>query len=173
MLPPQEIVGLGVCQSPEGRKCFQRMTVRENLELGAYLRRDSAQIDKFDIHVDVETVDRKKYGYKIDVINHKAEVKYDRKKKRYYAYVKLEAPKDAKGWLTLVTKKYYETYDGYKVRPVIGKAKYNLEAGDDKRIKVYLSKGFKAYYKKGKIAVIAQSYGKDGSWGGEKLSLKR
>jgi branched-chain amino acid transport system ATP-binding protein len=41
MLPPQEIVGLGVCQSPEGRKCFQRMTVRENLELGAYLRRDN------------------------------------------------------------------------------------------------------------------------------------
>ena len=43
-LPPQEIVGLGVCQSPEGRKCFQRMTVRENLELGAYLRRDHAGI---------------------------------------------------------------------------------------------------------------------------------
>ena len=40
-LPPQEIVGLGIAQSPEGRKCFQRMTVRENLELGAYLRRDS------------------------------------------------------------------------------------------------------------------------------------
>ena len=40
-LPPQEIVGMGICQSPEGRKCFQRMTVRENLELGAYLRRDS------------------------------------------------------------------------------------------------------------------------------------
>jgi branched-chain amino acid transport system ATP-binding protein len=44
MLPPQEIVQLGICQSPEGRKCFQRMTVRENLELGAYLRRDSAGI---------------------------------------------------------------------------------------------------------------------------------
>ena len=44
MLPPQEIVGLGICQSPEGRKCFQRMTVRENLELGAYLRRDHAGI---------------------------------------------------------------------------------------------------------------------------------
>ena len=40
-LPPQEIVRLGVCQSPEGRKCFQRMTVRENLELGAFLRRDT------------------------------------------------------------------------------------------------------------------------------------
>ena len=33
--------GSGICQSPEGRKCFQRMTVRENLELGAYLRRDT------------------------------------------------------------------------------------------------------------------------------------
>jgi len=44
-LPPQEIVRLGICQSPEGRKCFSRMTVRENLELGAYLRRDSSNID--------------------------------------------------------------------------------------------------------------------------------
>jgi branched-chain amino acid transport system ATP-binding protein len=40
------IVGLGICQSPEGRKCFQRMTVLENLELGAYLRRDSDGIEK-------------------------------------------------------------------------------------------------------------------------------
>jgi branched-chain amino acid transport system ATP-binding protein len=45
LLPPQEIVGLGICQSPEGRKCFSRMTVRENLELGAYLRRDSDGIN--------------------------------------------------------------------------------------------------------------------------------
>jgi len=40
LMPPQEIVRLGILQSPEGRHCFQRMTVRENLELGAYLRRD-------------------------------------------------------------------------------------------------------------------------------------
>jgi branched-chain amino acid transport system ATP-binding protein len=45
-LPPQEIVRLGICQSPEGRKVFQRMTVRENLELGAYLRRDHAAVGK-------------------------------------------------------------------------------------------------------------------------------
>jgi branched-chain amino acid transport system ATP-binding protein len=38
--PPQEIVRLGISQSPEGRHCFARMTVRENLDLGAYLRRD-------------------------------------------------------------------------------------------------------------------------------------
>src|ERR687890_2883476 len=40
-MPAQEIVRLGISQSPEGRRCFQRMTVRENLELGAYLRRDT------------------------------------------------------------------------------------------------------------------------------------
>ena len=38
--PPQEIVRLGISQSPEGRKIFPRMSVRENLDLGAYLRRD-------------------------------------------------------------------------------------------------------------------------------------
>jgi branched-chain amino acid transport system ATP-binding protein len=40
-MPAQEIVRLGISQSPEGRRCFQRMSVRENLELGAYLRRDA------------------------------------------------------------------------------------------------------------------------------------
>jgi branched-chain amino acid transport system ATP-binding protein len=38
-LPSQDIVALGIAQSPEGRHCFHRMTVRENLDLGAYLRR--------------------------------------------------------------------------------------------------------------------------------------
>ena len=40
-VPAQDVVRLGISQSPEGRRCFQRMTVRENLELGAYLRRDA------------------------------------------------------------------------------------------------------------------------------------
>ena len=39
-VPPQDIVAHGICQSPEGRHVFPRMTVRENLDLGAYLRRD-------------------------------------------------------------------------------------------------------------------------------------
>ena len=39
--PAADIVRLGISQSPEGRKCFQRMTVSENLDMGAYLRRDS------------------------------------------------------------------------------------------------------------------------------------
>lgn len=37
-LPPHDIVMLGVGQSPEGRRVFANMTVRENLELGAYTR---------------------------------------------------------------------------------------------------------------------------------------
>src|SRR3954463_6389529 len=41
LMAPQEIVKMGILQSPEGRRCFQRMSVRENLELGAYLRRDA------------------------------------------------------------------------------------------------------------------------------------
>src|SRR5687768_959786 len=39
--PPQDIVRLGISQAPEGRKIFPRMTVTENLQLGAYLRRDT------------------------------------------------------------------------------------------------------------------------------------
>jgi branched-chain amino acid transport system ATP-binding protein len=46
--PPQEIVRLGISQAPEGRHCFQRMTVRENLDLGAYLRRDSGVNEDMD-----------------------------------------------------------------------------------------------------------------------------
>jgi branched-chain amino acid transport system ATP-binding protein len=49
-MPPQDIVQLGISQSPEGRKCFQRMTVRENLDMGAYLRRDK------EINADLENV---------------------------------------------------------------------------------------------------------------------
>jgi branched-chain amino acid transport system ATP-binding protein len=44
--PPQEIVQKGISQAPEGRRIFSRMTVRENLELGAYLRRDSNGIQR-------------------------------------------------------------------------------------------------------------------------------
>jgi branched-chain amino acid transport system ATP-binding protein len=41
-MPPHEIVARGVAHSPEGRKIFNRLTVTENLEMGAYLRGDSA-----------------------------------------------------------------------------------------------------------------------------------
>jgi branched-chain amino acid transport system ATP-binding protein len=43
-LPPHEIVTLGISQSPEGRRVFARMTVQENLEMGAFARRDRANL---------------------------------------------------------------------------------------------------------------------------------
>ena len=43
-MPPHEIVGLGISQSPEGRMVFANLSVDDNLELGAYLRRDRAGI---------------------------------------------------------------------------------------------------------------------------------
>jgi branched-chain amino acid transport system ATP-binding protein len=42
--PAHDVVGLGIAQSPEGRRIFPRMTVGENLDLGAYLRKDPAGI---------------------------------------------------------------------------------------------------------------------------------
>jgi branched-chain amino acid transport system ATP-binding protein len=39
-----DVVKAGICHSPEGRRIFQRMSVSENLDLGAFLRKDTAQI---------------------------------------------------------------------------------------------------------------------------------
>ena len=41
---PHEIVGLGISQVPEGRRIFPLLTVTENLAMGAFLRKDSAEI---------------------------------------------------------------------------------------------------------------------------------
>jgi branched-chain amino acid transport system ATP-binding protein len=43
-VPAHQIVTRGVIQSPEGRKIFTRLTVRENLEMGAFTRNDKAGI---------------------------------------------------------------------------------------------------------------------------------
>jgi branched-chain amino acid transport system ATP-binding protein len=42
--PPHKIVTMGVAQAPEGRRIFPRMTVRENLEMGAFARTDAAAV---------------------------------------------------------------------------------------------------------------------------------
>jgi branched-chain amino acid transport system ATP-binding protein len=43
-VPAHEIVKRGIAQSPEGRRLFPRMTVTENLEMGAFQRNDKAEI---------------------------------------------------------------------------------------------------------------------------------
>ncbi len=45
-VPAHKIVGMGLCQVPEGRHVFANMTVMENMELGAYLRSDKDGIAK-------------------------------------------------------------------------------------------------------------------------------
>jgi branched-chain amino acid transport system ATP-binding protein len=43
-LPPDRILGRGLAYVPQGRVVFTQMTVRENLEMGAYLERDGAKV---------------------------------------------------------------------------------------------------------------------------------
>lgn len=45
-LAPHEIVALGISQVPEGRLIFPDLSVMENLELGAFLRKDKAEVKK-------------------------------------------------------------------------------------------------------------------------------
>ncbi|MDD5433907.1 MAG: ABC transporter ATP-binding protein [Nitrospira sp.] len=52
-MPPHEIVGCGISHVPEGRRIFPRLTVLENLEMGAFLCRDKKEIkDRFSMVYD-------------------------------------------------------------------------------------------------------------------------
>jgi branched-chain amino acid transport system ATP-binding protein len=65
-VPAHEIVGYGIALAPEGRHCFARMTVRENLDLGAHLRRDVEINDDlervFDLFPRLKERERQKAG---------------------------------------------------------------------------------------------------------------
>ncbi len=64
-VPPQNIVQRGISQSPEGRHVFPRMTVRENLDMGAYLRRDDYSEDRervFELFPRLKERERQKGG---------------------------------------------------------------------------------------------------------------
>jgi branched-chain amino acid transport system ATP-binding protein len=45
-LPAHKIVERGICQAPEGRRIFARMTVLENLQMGAFARRDVSAVSE-------------------------------------------------------------------------------------------------------------------------------
>ncbi len=66
LLPAHEIVSCGIALAPEGRHCFARMTVRENLDLGAYRRRDDGigdDLDRvFDLFPRLKERERQKAG---------------------------------------------------------------------------------------------------------------
>ena len=56
-LPAHEIVALGVGHSPEGRRVFRKMSVRENLEMGAYLRKAGPEVSR-DLERDLDLFPR-------------------------------------------------------------------------------------------------------------------
>ena len=45
-LPPEQVLGLGIAHVPEGRRLFRGLSVRDNLLLGAYLRRDTREVER-------------------------------------------------------------------------------------------------------------------------------
>lgn len=49
-IPPHKIVELGISQAPEGRMIFSNLTVQENLDMGAYTRKDRDNI-KYDLEL--------------------------------------------------------------------------------------------------------------------------
>ncbi len=49
--PASDIVSMGIVQVPEGRRIFAPLTVRENLEMGAFTRKDKAEIEASMQHV--------------------------------------------------------------------------------------------------------------------------
>ena len=55
-MPPDRIVGAGLVQVPEGRRIFANLTVRENLEMGAYTRRAATPGERQVIRRDMEKV---------------------------------------------------------------------------------------------------------------------
>ena len=59
-LPPHRIVEMGISQSPEGRRIFSRMSVQENLEMGAFARRDAAVAIRADLERTLELFPRLK-----------------------------------------------------------------------------------------------------------------
>jgi branched-chain amino acid transport system ATP-binding protein len=65
-VPAHEIVEHGIALAPEGRHCFARMTVRENLDMGAYRRRDGGIGDDlehvFDLFPRLKERERQKAG---------------------------------------------------------------------------------------------------------------
>ena len=65
-VPAHEIVGLGIALVPEGRHCFARMTVRENLDLGAFRRKGAAAAQEmervFELFPRLQERERQKAG---------------------------------------------------------------------------------------------------------------
>jgi branched-chain amino acid transport system ATP-binding protein len=55
-VPPDRIVSAGLVQVPEGRRIFANLSVRDNLEMGAYARRSVSSAERQAVRADMEKV---------------------------------------------------------------------------------------------------------------------
>ena len=125
---------------------------------------DSAKVDKADIVVDVEKVDRNEAtATRSTSYNHKAKVKYDRNKKRYYAYVK-GAPRRQQGLaVALSRQEVLEVGRQVQGPPLLGQGEVRPRQGDEKRIKSRQApEGATSTSARRARPPLAQAYGKDG-----------
>jgi len=60
---PHQIIDLGIAHVPEGRRIFSKMTVSENLQMGAFIRKDKREIQE-DLEMVYKRVPRLKERYK-------------------------------------------------------------------------------------------------------------
>jgi branched-chain amino acid transport system ATP-binding protein len=69
-MAPDRVMRLGICHVPEGREVFPFLTVRENLMMGAYSRRDHAEIDRdFSLCFDYFPVLRERAGQRAGLLS--------------------------------------------------------------------------------------------------------
>jgi Ca2+-binding RTX toxin-like protein len=127
---------------------------------------DSAQVDLDDVVSGVETIDRPApadvTATPVDVRTRNAKLTIQNR--RAWTKIALECPAaeagGCAGRLTLVTAKTYKVA-GTRVHLVLGSARFNLDAGETKKITVRLPKGVRALAKHGKIALLAQTASRD------------
>jgi Ca2+-binding RTX toxin-like protein len=130
---------------------------------------DSAQADdaRVDVIDGVETIDRPapadETATPVDVLGRKAAIKFDRRR-RASTRVRLHCPAaeagGCEGRLTLLSRKAFRVA-GVKVRLVVGSARFDLDGGERKRVKVRLPKGIRGLARNRKIAVLAQTASRD------------
>ena len=110
--PIDKIISAGIAMSPEGRRVFADLTVLENLKLGAYLRKDKAEIEK-DLKWVYELFPRlEERNWQVDVVfSHTCPLKYEPVEVFLPGIDQSTVDKSTEEWLdTIDSKLHYERW---------------------------------------------------------------
>ena len=110
--PIDKIISAGIAMSPEGRRVFADLTVLENLKLGAYLRKDKAEIEK-DLKWVYELFPRlEERNWQVDVVfSHTCPLKYEPVEVFLPGIDQSTVDKSTEEWLdTIESKLHYERW---------------------------------------------------------------